>query len=324
MGGTPLPEEWGRPGTLYSRESGTRGLPPRPDRLSGHPRPPQAPTERMWETAPGFRAKKAKEVRQARSQRHTPEPPIGQGPVLESLPSTRGDALAVSVVVGLICVVYLSLRDGGFGWMASLTLWIVVLLGAVLMYVVVRRDPPLAVGADWLLAGDWVDLYQLTKIRLTVSGATHRLILQDSTGRRVRPFLLYLQHDQPLWDIVYNGVLHSVYSHPVETNRNARIKLQLPPWVEEGNEVARRSNEEQRRARRRWVRRERRKSDRAHKFLARWVGLALCIPTAFLFPFFLYFSFEEPLKGLVLVPLLGVVFWVGRELRRLGAVHVEG
>ncbi len=229
-----------------------------------------------------------------------------------------------AVVIALIIIGYGMLREGGVGWMNEPALWAIIAAAALVTYLSFRREPELLAGADWVRAAEWVDLYRLTMVKFVVSGATHKLVVQDERGRRARAFVMRFQNNQALWDLVYNGILHSVYSHSVETNRNARNKLLLPPWVVDGDDAARRFNEEQRRERRRWVRRERRKADRVNKFLARWVGLALCVPAAVLFPFFLYFSFEEPLKGLVLVPLLAVVCWLGRALRRFGAVRVLG
>ncbi|HEX5494071.1 MAG TPA: hypothetical protein VFX70_05785, partial [Mycobacteriales bacterium] len=70
--------------------------------------------------------------------------------------------------------------------------------------------------------------YELTKVALKRSGANMMLDLVDRDGRTLRVPWSRLQYNRALWDLVYNGILHSVYVGHAETDLGARNHLKLP------------------------------------------------------------------------------------------------
>lgn len=55
----------------------------------------------------------------------------------------------------------------------------------------------------------WVDLYELKRVHAHYGGTTFHLELSDKDIGFARSFQ-ELQQDQRIWDLVYNGILHSV------------------------------------------------------------------------------------------------------------------
>ncbi|WP_344447696.1 hypothetical protein, partial [Kitasatospora nipponensis] len=90
-------------------------------------------------------------------------------------------------------------------------------------------------GADWLAVPDkdYVKTYELTKATVHVDGVAHVIQMVDSSGRSARPRVDDLQANHRLWDLVYNGILHSVHVGGAETNKRARDYLLLdhPPTL---------------------------------------------------------------------------------------------
>ncbi len=54
------------------------------------------------------------------------------------------------------------------------------------------------------------------------------LVLKDRHGRRFQCQLSTLQANPKLWDLVYNGMLHSACHRRVQSNARAREHLPLP------------------------------------------------------------------------------------------------
>lgn len=93
------------------------------------------------------------------------------------------------------------------------------------------RRRVVAGGAEWLHARPdrWVRTYELVAVKLHAGGRL--LSLSDAEGRtvtvRLRPAG---RHTNPrLWDLVYNGMLHSAHARPLRTNRSSRRRLALAP-----------------------------------------------------------------------------------------------
>lgn len=195
-------------------------LPPRPDPQTGEPRPPRAPAgddgSEVGETDPGRCPRKL---------------PSDQGPVLEWFRYSNRFTLLVGALGVLFVFVAGVLSGDGFGWMASVgglavAVGIPLLTGLVLYWG--NRARWVAAGASWVADNTgWVDVYELTEIKTRVDVGVLKLCLTDSVGRKMDTSVTLLQANTKLWDLVYNGMLHSIRDRDVETDHNARLTLQL-------------------------------------------------------------------------------------------------
>ncbi|MQA86709.1 MAG: hypothetical protein GEV03_19270 [Streptosporangiales bacterium] len=193
-------------------------LPPMPNRESGEPRPPRAPLDLSWGSP---------EERE-RDGGRKPASPRGQGPVLEWFRSTRRDAIYGGIFMFLFGVGFLTLRDWGLGWARVWWLWVLVVLFTLPVAIGLGRDR-LAAGADWFSrTRSWVRTYELTSVRLVKAWGSDELELRDAHGGKVSVSLTNIQQKPRLWDLVYNGILHSVHSGRALTNQLARERLKLP------------------------------------------------------------------------------------------------
>lgn len=206
-------------------------LPPRPDPTTGVPRPPQAPKY----------SKPKKPAKERDKDRITdpskaPQPPEGQGPVLAWYkPSQRqkwivGGGSFFLIVIGVTLMQGFDLRWMNFWW-----IWLIVLVGALLIAGTIRGSECSA-GAEWFQrkGGGWVRLYELKKVTAQHrSNATH-VDMEDRHGGVVMISLSDLHEDREIWDLVYNGILHSVVAGDAETNGRLHSALGVPrPWPEQ-------------------------------------------------------------------------------------------
>lgn len=84
-----------------------------------------------------------------------------------------------------------------------------------------------AAGAQWFSCGKrWVRQYELTSVTVRMRFSNRSLRLVDQDGRKAVAFIGDAQANQDLWDLVCNGVLHSVATG-AETNWVARRALKL-------------------------------------------------------------------------------------------------
>lgn len=185
-------------------------LPPKPDPCTGEPAPPTAPAYRGPDLAAGHNP--AADARVGRR----PSPPPGGGPVLCAYrPSPRGRAfrllLAVAILVAGSAILSL-VRGDGLALLSAWPVWPVIAVGAVLM----ARPYPvrtISVGADWLQRSgrrrESVRLYELSRIEAGRAQAPVRLLLADA-DRALLFRLDELQPDRAAWDLIFNGILHSV------------------------------------------------------------------------------------------------------------------
>jgi len=157
-----------------------------------------------------------------------PAVPEGQGPVLEWFQTTTRDSLIAGILVAVLVAAIFTLKDWGFGWISVWWLWIFVVACPLIFYLYGRGER-LAAGADWYKYGRrYVKTYELTSVKVqgTSAGAAWDLDLEDSSGRKLTTQLGVIQQNPRLWDLVYNGILHSV-RNGAETNRRAVERLQL-------------------------------------------------------------------------------------------------
>lgn len=196
----------------------TSALPPIPDRESGEPRPPQAPTIGI----PGAGDSETDE-------RHRPKPPPGQGPVLEWYLGSWRQVRFVVIVWPLVMGTVLTAGAGAFWWVGEWWAWLFVILPVGLFgwYEKVRN---MSAGADWLVMNrKWVRTYELVAVNVTPAGIKYDLELKDTEGRWMHASMPNLQSNPALWALVYNGILHSAHAREIKTNDRTRRWLHLPP-----------------------------------------------------------------------------------------------
>jgi len=148
--------------------------------------------------------------------------------VLEWFQTTTRDSLIAGILVAVLVAAIFTLKDWGFGWISVWWLWIFVVACPLIFYLYGRGER-LAAGADWYKYGRrYVKTYELTSVKVqgTSAGAAWDLDLEDSSGRKLTTQLGVIQQNPRLWDLVYNGILHSV-RNGAETNRRAVERLQL-------------------------------------------------------------------------------------------------
>jgi hypothetical protein len=121
--------------------------------------------------------------------------------------------------------VAMTLIAGGLSWMTGWVFWLIVLAGPVGIFCA-ARSRWIAAGAEWFAANTgWVRIYELTKVELAGSGVSPRLYLTDTAGRVAHAGLREMQANSRLWDLVYNGIIHSIHHRDVELNTAAKAQV---------------------------------------------------------------------------------------------------
>lgn len=202
--------------------SSSSWLPPKPDAETGEPRPPRAPR--------AFGGDESTPVTQA--PRKHPAGPDGRGLTLEWRQETTRSSVWAGVVTALLVLGLPTVNSWSFDWMARPSWWAffgpLAFIGGWIMYKAFGKMW-IAAGATWLQTGRfWVDVYQLTEVRIKAAGVNQMLRLKDSVGREVSVKISDVQRNQALWDLVYNGILHSVVSGSADPSRGTRTILKLP------------------------------------------------------------------------------------------------
>ncbi|SNR27486.1 hypothetical protein SAMN06265360_10176 [Haloechinothrix alba] len=216
-----------------ARQQSQSDLPPRPDPQSGEPFPPRGRGFRG-----GDRPAEWDRDRELRVSRK-PDPPVGSGPVLVWHRESPRGKVTGAVVAFAILVVAMSvgtlLRWGdAFEWMTAWPVWLIVAAGTYLM------SQPFtfrvySAGADWFQLDviRWgittrdrvVRLYELTRVEVTYATSAMHLALSDEDDGVDLPIRDF-QCDRRMWDLVYNGILHSA-AGGARVNRNAWRELEL-------------------------------------------------------------------------------------------------
>ena len=200
-------------------------LPPIPDPETGLPRPPRAP-------APGRVSDKPQKPDHDRVNDPTraPLPPAGQGPVLAWYRSSLRGALVTGLWGTGLVVLVVSARDRfQFHWVHFWEFWLVFLGIGFAIGLAQLRGRRCSAGAEWVSGRkSWVRTYQLVKVKNSRSPWGVHVRMWDSGGRDLRISLAALQQDRLLWDLVYNGILHSVIASNAETDGATHLYLRLP------------------------------------------------------------------------------------------------
>lgn len=209
-------------------------LPPRPDPHTGEPFPPRAP---------GFKNDKgvAAEHDPARSTKvsHKPEPPEGMSAVLawhrdSHFFNVQGFFVALALLSG--GAVLLALLKGDLGYLGFWQVWVVAVVFAYLASGPLDYETTSA-GADWIkldfnkrlyrrARSGYLKIYELTTVEGYFAGGMLHLRIEDLDGRWLDRQVGDLQRDRRIWDLFYNGLLHSI-ANGAEINRTAVDLLKL-------------------------------------------------------------------------------------------------
>jgi hypothetical protein len=220
--------EW-KASQMTDASQSTDGLSPRPDSETGEPFPPHGVSY--------FRGEPRDPVddpnRESRLS-HKPNPPPGHGPVLAWHRESRRGKIATVVASGAILIVGAAvislLNDMGLGAFGYWQSWAIIVVGTVLMSSPFS-DITYSAGADWLqmqitrfgvTKRVWIGLYDLTKVDASYGGITFHLWLWSKRGGLSLSFE-ELQRDRRIWDLVYNGILHSVANGATVTQQATGI-----------------------------------------------------------------------------------------------------
>lgn len=204
---------------------GELSLPPRPDR-NGEPRPPHAP--------------RFKYVGQQPDNGRKPEAPYqGDGPVLTWYRETPTDkimmlVISLALVFGGASLISWFSGDGPFGWADWWVMWVFYGVLALLIAAPMSIETHSA-GAYWFnktttrlwlwtVGESTVSLYDLTKVDIDINIGEAPLRLESPTGALTIPFEEW-QGTRLMWDLVYNGIVHSVAN-------GARISDRAWKWLE--------------------------------------------------------------------------------------------
>ena len=190
-----------------------------PGLVTGEPRPPRAPRiHRGSDRTPTDR-----------QPRNRPAPPPDNfGPMLEwNQPTLRDQCYAAAAMAGLL--IALVSVQAGLEWVRWWWYWAIVVTFAWIMF---RTNGNVwtAAGATWVQwRSSWVDTYHLTRIRFSADGYSRVLRLKDAHGNEIHSFKISeIQGNPDLWDLVYNGILHSVASGNCDIDAKTRRILQIP------------------------------------------------------------------------------------------------
>lgn len=189
-------------------------LPDRPDPATGLPRPPSGPRWSLAGAVPAGSLHLGGDGTDPSTVEGLLPPPPGRSGPLEVHRAARYDGL---IFVGMAAAILgftalLDVRVLGFWW-----LWVLFVVVAALGARSVSRTY-LAAGADYLQTRKtWVDVYALREITVGVGNGQHWITLVDDQDRRTTAPTNELHANPELWDLVYNGIRHSVA-------RGARVK----------------------------------------------------------------------------------------------------
>ncbi|MHA6802479.1 hypothetical protein [Salinifilum ghardaiensis] len=81
-----------------------------------------------------------------------PRPPAGEGPTLEWFyPKSKNSSIS-GAILSAIVIVFLTIKDTGFSWMAVWWLWLFIVPWPFVL-VLTERNTGVSAGADWVCGG---------------------------------------------------------------------------------------------------------------------------------------------------------------------------
>lgn len=189
---------------------------PTPDPITGEPRPPKAHRGEcfgQWVTIPT-------DLEKCIVPQH-------YGPALEAYEEPKRNKMqGVGCLFGLGVLAF-AIPFRGFDWISMWFPWVFILGLTFLQYRKVLGDRVLA-GSRWVQQRDkWVSTYELTKIRSTTNGLNRASKIEDANGNKLTLVLRDAQENPLLWDLVYNGIVHSVASGNCDISKAARRILKV-------------------------------------------------------------------------------------------------
>jgi hypothetical protein len=132
------------------------------------------------------------------------------------------------MAIGLVFISIVFTIGLGFDWVTTWAVWPIIILGFTGIYFSLRASQCRA-GVDWLARRKtWVKTYELVTVTCRTNHGDPQLRLVDSDGRSVEIAISDLQGDRRIWDLVYNGILHSVIAGHAQTNGRLHMMLRLP------------------------------------------------------------------------------------------------
>ncbi|WP_183783549.1 hypothetical protein [Prauserella sediminis] len=170
-------------------------LPPKPDPQTGEPRPPAAPGH--------FNGLKEPQPYDANKV------PSGPTAALEWLYGTRKSGWWSAATVVVLIIAFLTFKSG-LDWVFAWPTWLFMAAAGVAFWFL-PRNTKMAAGADWVNAGgDTIYTYELVEIGTSGTPGSWELILKDQRGNVDRGNIADYQQNPLLWDLVFNGIRHSV------------------------------------------------------------------------------------------------------------------
>lgn len=142
--------------------------------------------------------------------RRVPQPPAGEGPALEWCYANRSGQFTQLALGVIVVAVLLSIVRGGLGWTQNWVVWTAILGTGILLALAIRTQRYSA-GADWFMhRKDFVKTYELTSVKFEKDFGDGDIDLDDQHGGGAKASLTWIYQYPDLWDLVYNGIRHSV------------------------------------------------------------------------------------------------------------------
>jgi hypothetical protein len=128
----------------------------------------------------------------------------------------------------VILVAFMTLKDLGLGWVTDWWLWLAIGSLSGLGTLLTGATEGMEAGADWFrYRKSWIRTYELIEIKLEKAWGTDSLSLKDADGRQLSIKIYDIQTNPDLWNLVYNGILHSVHRGGAVANERAVVRLRL-------------------------------------------------------------------------------------------------
>ncbi|MBE9376553.1 hypothetical protein IQ251_19050 [Saccharopolyspora sp. HNM0983] len=158
-------------------------------------------------------------------QAQCPSPAEGERPRLEWYQRSPKDSVVTGLWVAAALAVVMTVALWGFAWVGLWYMWLILLAQPVFFYFR-GRQPGFSAGADWFARSDKsrVRTYELAEVKVSGTMGSGDLEMRDEHGGYVLLSLLEIQYNRDLWDLVYNGIVHSVASG---AGANARTMSKL-------------------------------------------------------------------------------------------------
>lgn len=206
-------------------------LPPKPDPNTGEPRPPMAPEFRQ-----GKLAEKSRDANRVNEASAKPSPPSGQGPAFAWYQPSRHKQAITGLTAFFVQIIGLTVLQGfDPSWIAYWPPWAVIIAVSLLMTWMVSTSA-CSVGADWLKVSRrrWVRLYDLAYVKTAFHNTDLHVEFKDRDGRYLDAKLEDLQQDRGMWDLIYNGILHSIIAGGADAHHvHSTLKIPFPHSMKE-------------------------------------------------------------------------------------------